>query len=85
MRTGNFNEVDLGFTARMARMEALRCLSCDLKCAVDERLRTKGWMGDTTGRPSKHDLVEIENRAAGLARWFVQESQYAQNSAVASR
>ncbi|UCE47090.1 MAG: hypothetical protein JSW47_15960, partial [Phycisphaerales bacterium] len=30
-RTGNFNEVELGFTEEMAIKEAKRCLRCDLE------------------------------------------------------
>ena len=80
MRKGNFNEVELGFNPRKAHMETLRCLSCDLRCAVDEQMRTTGWTGDTTGRPTENDLAEIEIRAAGLARWLLKEAEYARSS-----
>ncbi|MDH3518803.1 MAG: FAD-dependent oxidoreductase, partial [Acidimicrobiia bacterium] len=34
-RAGNFEEVNLGFTADMARLEAMRCLECKLPKCID--------------------------------------------------
>jgi NADPH-dependent glutamate synthase beta subunit-like oxidoreductase len=36
-RTGNFNEVDLGFTKELAMREAKRCLRCDLESKGGKR------------------------------------------------
>ena len=34
-RSGNFEEVNLGFTEELAKMEALRCLQCPKPVCVD--------------------------------------------------
>ena len=35
-RIGSFEEVNKGYTGRQARMEAERCLRCDVKCEEEE-------------------------------------------------
>jgi len=79
-RINNFNEIEVGFTPKMATMEALRCLKCDLQSIRYEELRRTGELGDTTGRPSETDLAELENKAASFARWIVRETQFISNS-----
>jgi len=75
-RINNFNEVELGFTPRMAIQECKRCQKCDLVSLRHTELRTMGQYGDTTGRPNECDLAELESKAAGLARWLIRERKF---------
>jgi len=76
----NFNEIEAGFTPRMATMEALRCVKCDLQSIRHEELRRTGELGDTTGRPNDNDLAELENKTASFIRWIIRETQFIKNS-----